>query len=226
MKNKEIMFDNKTKLKELEQEYIDDMVKKMPDYIQERKKIIINDIIKYSNEHKKPVKWNSNGEPIGEKVEINPLVISNYFFKPITSISSVEPIYSPEELGLIYDYYCFLIAEINDKIGYFPPSLTSFCKLSSLTLQTLRNYKNSQDYNMRVIAEKIYDQIGDENITMSQMGIVKERSTLFKMKSQNEMVEKLQPNVNISVKTIDVDLDRINERIDKYKKFTNKKGND
>lgn len=226
MKNKEIMFDNKTKLKELEQEYIDDMVKKMPDYIQERKKIIINDIIKYSNEHKKPVKWNSNGEPIGEKVEINPLVISNYFFKPITSISSVEPIYSPEELGLIYDYYCFLIAEINDKIGYFPPSLTSFCKLSSLTLQTLRNYKNSQDYNMRVIAEKIYDQIGDENITMSQMGIVKERSTLFKMKSQNEMVEKSQPNVNISVKTIDVDLDRINERIDKYKKFTNKKGND
>lgn len=226
MKNKEIMFDNKTKLKEIEQEYIDDMVKKMPDYIQERKKIIINDIIKYSNEHKKPVKWNSNGEPIGEKVEINPLVISNYFFKPITSISSVEPIYSPEELGLIYDYYCFLIAEINDKIGYFPPSLTSFCKLSSLTLQTLRNYKNSQDYNMRVIAEKIYDQIGDENITMSQMGIVKERSTLFKMKSQNEMVEKLQPNVNISVKTIDVDLDRINERIDKYKKFTNKKGND
>ena len=226
MKNKEIMFDNKTKLKELEQKYIDDMVKKMPDYIQERKKIIINDIIKYANEHKKPVKWNSDGEPIGEKVEINPLVISNYFFKPITSISSVEPIYSPEELGLIYDYYCFLIAEINDKIGYFPPSLTSFCKLSSLTLQTLRNYKNSQDYNMRVIAEKIYDQIGDENITMSQMGIVKERSTLFKMKSQNEMVEKLQPNVNISVKTIDVDLDRINERIDKYKKFTNKKGND
>lgn len=223
MKNKEIMFDNKTKLKELEQEYIDDMIKKMPDYIQERKKTIINDIIKYANEHKKPVKWNSNGEPIGEKVEINPLVISNYFFKPITSISSVEPIYSPEELGLIYDYYCFLIAEINDKIGYFPPSLTSFCKLSSLTLQTLRNYKNSQDYSMRVITEKIYDQIGDENITMSQMGITREKSTIFKLKAQNEMVEKVQPQVTESLNIV-VDLDKINERINKYKQFASKKG--
>ena len=79
---------------------------------------------------------------------------------------------------------------------------------------------------MRVVAEKIYDQVGDENLTMSQMGITRERSTIFKLKSQNEMVEKVNPNVNISVKALDVDLDRINERINKYKKFTSKKGND
>ena len=59
---------------------------------------------------------------------------------------------------------------------------------------------------------------------MSQMGVVRERSTIFKMKSQNEITEKVQPNVNISVKAIDVDLDKINERIANYSNFTKKKG--
>ena len=75
---------------------------------------------------------------------------------------------------------------------------------------------------MRVVAEKIYDQIGDENVTMSQMGVVRERSTIFKMKSQNEMVEKVQPQVKVNVNA-EVDVDRIQERLNKYKKFASKK---
>lgn len=222
MRNKEIMLNNKIEVKELEQKYINEKIKEMPKYIQQQKEQIVKELIEYAEKHKKPVKWNKDGVPIGEKIDINPLVISNYFLKPITNLSCVEPIYSAEQLSLIYDYYCYLIAEINDKIGYFPPSLTSFCKLSSITLQTLRNYRNSEDYNMRVIAEKIYDQIGDENVTMSQLGNVKERSTLFKLKSQNEMVEKVQPQVKVNV-GVEVDLDKIQEKLDKYKRFASKK---
>lgn len=222
--NLEIQIKNQNKLRELEQNYIDDKIKEMPKYIEKQKTQIVKEIIEYAETHKKPVKWNKDGIPIGEKIEINPLVINNYFFKPITNLTSVEPTYSAEQLGLIYDFYCYLVAEINDKIGYFPSSLTSFCKLSSLTLQTLRNYRNSSDYSLRIVAEKIYDQIGDENITMSQMGIVRERSTIFKMKSQNEIVEKEQPKVSINI-TEKPDMERIEERINKYKNFTRKKGN-
>ena len=125
---------------------------------------------------------------------------------------------------MVYDYYCDLLYEVNDKIGNFPSSLTLFCKFAGITLQTLRNYRNSDDYSMRVVAEKIYDQIGDENLTMSQMGVVREKSTMFKLKSQNEMVEKAQPNVNISVKAVDIDLDKISERLKKYSNYANKKG--
>ena len=75
---------------------------------------------------------------------------------------------------------------------------------------------------MRVVAEKIYDQVGDDNLSMAQLGIVKDRSTIFKMKSQNEMVEKQQPNININI-TEKPDMDRIAERIGKYKNFANKK---
>lgn len=223
MKNKEIQLNKKTQVKKLEQDYIDDMIKKMPQYIETQKAKIIKEITDYAEKNVVACKWDKEGNPVAYKTKVNPLVINNYFFKPITNINCVEPLYSPEQLGLIYDYYCFLVAEINDKIGYYPPSLTSFCKLSSLTLATLRNYKNSADLSMRIVAEKIYDQIGDDNITLSQLGAVRERTTIFKMKSQNELVEKEQPKVSISI-IEKPDYERIQERLDKYKYFANKKG--
>lgn len=221
-KNKEIMLKNKTDLKELEQNYIDDKLKQLPNYINKQKEIITQEIIKYAEEHKIPCKWDEDGNPTAYKMQLSPLVITNYFFKPITNLTSVEPIYSAEQLGIIFDYYCYILAEINDKIGNFPSSLTSFCKFSSLTLSTLRNLRNNVDYNMRVVVEKIYDQIGDENITMSQMGMVKERTTMFKMKSQNELVEKEQPKININI-TEKPNFEQIEERINKYKQFARKK---
>ena len=221
-KNQEIVNSNKNQLRELEQFYTTNKVDTMFDTIEEKKKALIEDMIKYKDDHLKPVKWDENGSPIAYAIDINPLVITNYFFKPITPITSQEPIYNAEKLGMVFDYYCDILANVNDKIGNFPSSLTSFCKLAGITLNTLRQYKNSTDYNMRVVAEKIYDQIGDENITMSQMGIVKERTTMFKMKSQNELVEKQQPNININI-TAKPDFERIEERIGKYKQFASKK---
>lgn len=225
-KNKEEIYhiqkQNQNDLRELEQFYTENKIDSMLAKIEEKKKEITQEIILYSEKCTVPCKWNEEGEPIAWKTKINPLVITNYFFKPITPLSCQEPIYNAEKLSLVFDYYCDILAQVNDKIGNFPSSLTSFCKLAGITTSTLRNYKNSDDLNMRIIAEKIYDQIGDENITMSQMGYVKERSTIFKMKSQNEMTEKIQPNVNINV-IEPLDMDGIRSRLAGYKKFANKK---
>ena len=221
-KNQEIVNNNKNNLRELEQFYTTNKVDTMFKSIEKKKEELVQDMIQYANEHTVPCEWNKEGEPVSYKVNINPLVITNYFFKPITPITSQEPIYNAEKLGMVFDYYCDILANVNDKIGNFPSSLTSFCKLAGITLNTLRQYKNSTDYNMRVVTEKIYDQIGDENITMSQMGVVKERTTFFKMKSQNEIVEKQQPNININI-TQEPDFERIEERIGKYKQFASKK---
>lgn len=222
-KNLEIQKVNQNKLRDLEQMYVENKIDTMFQRIEERKEELVQDMIKYAQEHTKPVKWNKDGIPIGEKVEINPLVINNYFFKSIVPITSQEPEYNAEKLGMVFDYYCEILAEINDKIGNFPSSLTSFCKLAGITLATLRNYRNSSDYSLRVVAEKIYDQIGDENITMSQMGVVRERSTIFKMKAQNEIVEKEQPKVSINI-TEKPNMERIEERLKKYSMFASKKG--
>ena len=61
-----------------------------------------------------------------------------------------------------------------------------------------------------------------QNFTKSQLGRAREKSTIFKMKAQNELVEKVQPNVNINIKAPEVDLDRINERLEMYKNYTSK----
>ena len=222
MKNREIQFENKTKLKELESDYINSLIDKMPEYIEKRKEEIVNEMIQYAEKNNKPVKWDKDGNPISYEVKLKPVVISNYFLKPICNLSSCEPIYSPEKLSIVFDYYMYIISEINDKIGDFPPSLNSFCKLASLTSGTLRRYRASDDLNMRIIVEKIYDQIGEENITMSQIGVTKERSTLFKLRSQNEVTEAIRPNVNINI-TEKVDTNAIESNINKYKKFLAKK---
>lgn len=220
--NYEIQKQNQNELRELEQFYTEGKVDNMLANIQEKKDELVKDMIKYHDSHLKECKWDKDGNPLAWEVNINPLVINNYFFKPICPITSQEPIYNAEKLGMVFDYYCDILAEVNNQIGNYPSSLTSFCKLAGITFNTLRNYRNSDDYNMRVVAEKIYDQIGDENVTMSQMGVVRERSTIFKMKSQNEMVEKVQPQVKVNVNA-EVDVDRIQERLNKYKRFASKK---
>lgn len=221
--NRDIMINNQNKLRDLEQMYSENKVDNMLATIQQQKEKICEEITQYAEDNMKPCKWDKDGCPLEFKVSIKPIVINNYFFKSIVPLGNVEPIYNAEKLSMVFDYYCEILAEVNDKIGDFPSSLTSFCKLAGITLSTLRSYKNSQDLSMRVVVEKIYDQIGDVNISMSQLGIVKERTTLFKMKSENELVEKQQPTVNINI-TEKVDMEQIANRIDKYKVFATKKG--
>lgn len=210
-------------LRELEQDFVNEKVSNMMVSVDKKKEELINEMIEYANKNTKPCKWDKEGNPVAYKTKVNPLVINNYFFKPIIPITSQEPIYNAEKLGMVFDYYCELLAEVNDKIGYFPSSLTSFCKLAGITLNTLRGFRYGEDLNMRIVAEKIYDQISDENLTLSQLGDVRERSTIFKLKSQNELVEKEQPKVSINI-TEKPDYDRIQERLNKYKYFVNKKG--
>lgn len=219
----ELEIAQKNEIKDLEQFYTNGTVDNLLEHIEEQKEKIVADMIEYSNQKIIPYKFDKDGNPIAYKTQYNPLVVNNMFFKPIVPIGSIEPEYSPEKLALVFDYYCFLVAEVNDKIGNYPSSLTSFCKLAGISFAYLRKLRNSSDMNMRIIVEKIYDQIGDTNITMSQLGIVSERSTIFKMKSQNEMIEKEQPKININI-TEKPDLELINERINKYKKFADKKG--
>ena len=213
---------NQNKTRELEKFYTEGKVEDILANLEKRKKELVEDMIKYAKEHEVPCRWDKDGDAIKWKVDYNPFVVENVFFKSIVPIGCQEPDYNAEKLALAYDFYCQLLVEVNNNIGQYPASLTSFCHFAGITLNTLRLYRNSPDLAMRTIAEKIYDQIGDTNITMSQLGIVKERSTLFKMKSQNEIVEKEQPKVNINIVEAP-DMDKIEERINKYRSYVDKK---
>ena len=210
-------------IRNLEKAYVDGNFELILQNIEKKKEELVQNMVEYASEHNIPCKWDKDGNPIDFKIDYNPIVVSNNYFKSIIPINCQEPMYNAEKLGMVFDYYCDILTEINDKIGYLPSSLTSFCKLAGITTTTLRNYRNSTDLNMRIVADKIYDQIGDENLTMSQLGKINERSTIFKMKSQNEMVEKEQPKVQINI-TEKPDPDRIKKRLEKYAQYSDKKG--
>ena len=220
--NRIVQKENQSDLRRLEQDFVDTKVEKMQDYIEKQKLEITKQLVDFAENHTKATKWDKDGIPIEYGVIVKPIVINNYFFKSVCPIGSVEPIYNAEKLSLVFDYYMYILAEINDKLGDYPSSLTSFCKLAGITSTTLRNYRNSDDLNMRIIADKIYDQIGDDNLTMGQLGIAKERTTLFKLRSQNELTEAERPSVNINI-TEKVDKKTIEDRISKYSKLIEKK---
>ena len=81
----------------------------------------------------------------------------------------------------------------------------------------------SQDENIANVVEKIYNDIEDFNISMAQLGKFKERTTLFKLKAQNEMEEKVAPKVNINIKK-EINENKIVGNIDAYSKFVKKYG--
>lgn len=161
------------------------------------------------------------GEIVDTYVEVNPLIITNTFFQPIVPFNS-NPTYTSKEISDIYTYYQDLLTIINDKIGAFPSSLTLFCRFIGVTLQSFKDLRNDEDESMRVVVQKIIDDVDETNISMAQTGTAKERSTLFKLKAQNEMVEKSQPKVNVNIKA-NIDDNRIKGNILEYQEFLGKK---
>ena len=221
-KQSEIDENNKIKVRKLEEFYVNGTVSDLIPELNKQKDKMVEKMIEYAKENKTACKWDKDGHPVDYTIEIKPIVINNYFFKSIVPLGSKIPTYSAEQIAMAFDYYMDIITNINVHIGNYPTSLTTFCKFLGISMTTLRNYRNSEDIDMRNIVEKIYDQIGEENLTMSQMGVAKEKSTLFRLKTQNEIVEKATPNVNITYKTT-IDKDALENKLDKYKALLNKK---
>ena len=121
----------------------------------------------------------------------------------------------------MWQLYEEMVGHINAKIGVLVPSLTNFCSFAGIRLSTFKNYKNSVDEDMRVVVEKIEDGCFDSNVTMSQMGYIKERSTVYRMKSEQEKIEKETPQIHIHENG--VNLGDINRRLAELQGFTQKK---
>ena len=124
-------------------------------------------------------------------------------------------LYSVEQLEELYELYRELVLAVNEYAGIFPTSLTTFCKLIGVTIDVLKQYKDTADIEMKKTIDMIYEEINDDNLFLSQLGQTNEKSTIFKLKSQNEMTEKRQPNVNISLKGV-INQTKYDKTLEKY----------
>ena len=137
-----------------------------------------------------------------EYYDTNPIVISERAFKKVDKDAKGLILYTREQLEEYYELYRELILAVNEYAGIFPTSLTTFCKLIGVTIDVLKQYRDTADIEMKKTIDTIYDEINDDNLFLSQLGQANEKSTIFKLKSQNELTEKRQPNVNISLKGV------------------------
>lgn len=193
--NKEIMVKNKQNLRDLEGMYVNSKIDNLEELIQERKEDLTDKLKKYNTEFIK-TRYTNKGDEY-TVLEVNPYVIQRYFFQSINPMQSREPDYNAEKLSIVWELYQDIVCQVNAKIGNFTPTLTSFCNFAGIRLSTFKSWKASPDLDMRTIVEKISDMCFDINVTMAQIGKVKERSTIYRMKSEQEVAEKEQPQIHI-----------------------------
>lgn len=216
-------LEDRANMRMLEQFYTDGQIDNLNEELEKEKERLVNEMVEYAKKNEKAIKFSKDGDELIWEVFHNPKAISQKFFKPIIKLNGIEPIYNAEKLGMVFEFYNYLVAEVNDKIGNYPSSIKGFCRFAGITSTTLKKYRNSEDVSMRIVVEKIFDEIEEDNISMAQMGLIKEKTTQFKMRSQNEVVEKTTPTFNINI-TEKPDMDYINKKISKYIEFVEDDG--
>ena len=207
--NKIIRQENKVGLRQLEKMYVDGVIDNLDEIVAEKKKEIVEKLQEFYLK-------------LEEKPEIrNPYLINSYFFKSINPMPNHEPKYTAEKLGIVWELYQEILTEINMNIGEMLPNLSSFCKFAGITVVTFKSYKNSPDEGLRILVEKINDECFDSQVTMAQNGLLKERSTIYRMKAEQERIEKETPAIHIHQDTVDVG--SIVNRLKEIKQYNYKK---
>ena len=215
--NNYIMMENKNQVRELQNFYVNGQIDNLPTIVEAKKKEIVNKLTEFQENYVKTIS-DKYGNPI--KV-VNPYLVSTYFFKTINPISSKIPKYNAEKLSIVWDLYMYLVEQVNMEITPFQPTLSHFAKFAGISLATIANYKTCGDEDMMILCEKIYDECFNGNMSLAQTGNLSEKSTISRMKIENQVVEQPKPNVNVTVST-KVDLNEINKRLEEIKKFNKK----
>ena len=122
IKKNEIIEQKRSEISELEQFFVNGTINDMENKLETIKEQKVNEMMEYAKSHERTIYNLKTGDAIGTRVDMNPLVVNNLFFKTICPLGCKVPMYNAEKLSLIYDYYLYLITEVNDKIGNFPSS--------------------------------------------------------------------------------------------------------
>lgn len=152
---------------------------------------------------------------------LNTMIVQNYFFKTINPLNGKEPKYCAESMSVLWEIFKDAMLDINLRIGEFAPNLTIFCNFIGIRTSTFRSYLKGSDLDLRVVCEKISDIFFDSNIGQAQIGNLKEKSTIYRMKIEQGIEEKQTPlNIHIHEKA---NLEDIRKRLDEIRDFNSRK---
>jgi len=193
--------------------------------LEEKGKITLNDVkkridemINQFSEHFVDKRYDKYGNE--EKV-VNPMAIKSYFFSTQENDKISQPIYTIEQMNLLFNAFVYTIEQINLYIYPFAADLKDFCKMANLSNEDLINYKNNNSPEMKNLVEKLYDYCRDSNLTLAQNKIYNSNITVLKAKSELEIVERKEPTVRVNVQA-KVPLEMINERLAMIRNYEKK----
>jgi len=124
------------------------------------------------------------------------------------------PLYSAEELSILFEYYRNFISEIN-KITKYIPTKKNFCAFASISSATYENYLIEGDSERIEIMKMIDDYITDISLSSAQNREIDNVTTIYRSKAEHGMVEATAPI--IIKKEYDLDLDNIRKSINALK---------
>lgn len=122
--------------------------------------------------------------------------------RSLTDIVNTTKTFTPQELAIAFNIYVDMIDKINNYTK-FPPNKGTFCQMLGISRATYDNYM--QDPNKAEIMRIIDDYITTTILTSSQIGELRELSSMFTLKSGHGFVEATTPIVIKHEKTKDID---------------------
>lgn len=208
-------LETKRDIVELEKFYLDGQINNLENIVEQRKNEIVDTICKYK-EQMLP-EYDDDDHVVSFGRCLTPYVVSNYFFRSITNLQNLEPEYSGEQLSILWELYNELVMQVNMNLQEFTPTLSHFCKFIGFTTNGFKKLKKSNDLGISTVATKIDDYFYDNNVRMAELGKHNTRATIYRMKSEQERLEKETPQITIHATNID--LDGINKRIAELSSF-------
>lgn len=188
---------------EAKKEVLEQSMLDLPKFLEEKNKEIVKEIAKIPRDE--------GGLPMGTPAPI----IINALSKGM-NFAGVTPKYNAQTLYLAFEHFKEAVDNINREIAFIP-SKQSLASYLGISVTTLNMYKKSQDPYLREQAEIIEDYLIESSLMSSQMGVAKEKSTMFRLKAEKVGfgIKEAQSNVQIEVKKTTV-LSK-EEMIDKLK---------
>ncbi len=122
--------------------------------------------------------------------------------RSLTDTVNTTKTFTPQELAVAFNIYVDMIDKINNYTK-FPPNKGTFCQMLGISRATYDNYM--QDPSKAEIMRIIDDYITTTILTSSQIGELKELSSMFTLKSNHGFVEATTPIVIKHEKTKDID---------------------
>lgn len=199
----------KKELREVEQAIVNANVDTFSVEIDQRRADIEQRILDYMENEMTPV-YNDDGDIVERKLnlasnDMSEYVINRLFFNSLSPLSSKEPKYNAEKLGVVFEFYEYVVALINEKICKLIPSKSHFCRFAGITTSTYNGYKLSEDPDMQVVIGKIEDMLLDTHLTMAQEYKLSAGATKYRMNVEMDKRENFNPQVVLKADVKDLD---------------------